>query len=89
MRPGGEGGKRVKRVGAVLGLGLAVCGPAWGADALGVLGQFEAALNAGNVDACVAWMAKDGVIRERTGKEVRGAKEARPSFWATRPSSRP
>ncbi len=46
-------------------------------DPAGVIGQFEAALNAGNIDACMAWIAKDGVIRENLGKEVKGHDQIR------------
>lgn len=63
----------MKMAGVMAGLVLmASSGPGWASDPRGILGQFEAALNAGNVEACVAWMAADGVIRERSGKEIRG-----------------
>jgi len=42
-----------------------------------VLDQMEAALNAGNVDAFVAWFAPDGVIREPGGLEVKGREQIR------------
>ena len=42
-----------------------------------VLDQMEAALNAGNVDAFVAWFAPDGVIREPGGTVVTGKEQIR------------
>jgi steroid delta-isomerase-like uncharacterized protein len=54
----------------VLILGLVAAGPA-------LADQMEAALNAGNVDAFVAWFAPNGVIREPGGTVVSGREQLR------------
>ena len=70
---------------AVLAAAVLIGGPAAAASPVAVspvtpasvLDQMEAALNAGNVDAFVAWFGPDGVIREPGGTVVTGHEQLR------------